>query len=94
MTYFVNESGDQEDFIDKRGGAASVSQATFAFGPIYDDGTYQYFGEAVPGSATTASVWRVSRMHKTTKQIMWAGGDSNFDNVFSPEGTVTGFTYS
>lgn len=53
------------------------------FGPIYNDGTYKYFGEAAPGTALDAKQWRVSRMVIATSQIQYAGGDDTFNNLFT-----------
>jgi hypothetical protein len=34
--------------------------------------TYTYFGEAVPGSVTSAAVWQLSQMTKATGDIYYA----------------------
>ena len=68
-----------------------------AGGPIYDDGTYKYFGEAEPGTTLNSADWRVSRMNNTTKQIEWAnldGTKANFDNLFTDVATVAALIYS
>ena len=52
------------------GGATPVAEVALAFGPIYDDGTYKYFGEAAAGTALTAALWRVSRMAIATSQVL------------------------
>lgn len=46
--------------------------------------TVIYKGEAVPGSLTSASVWRVRKLTLTGDDVAetWADGDSNFDNVW------------
>ncbi len=75
-------------------GAAVVSDSDYALGPIYDDGTWQYFGEAVPGSAVGAASWKVYRVNKTTGQTEYANGNSNATNVYIDAATVTGFPYS
>ncbi len=46
-----------------------------------------YVGDAVPGTADSASVWRIKRITETTTAgsdavIEWADGDANFDNVW------------
>lgn len=49
----------------------------------YDEGaTYTYIGEAVPGTATSAASWRIKRLTNADNTIVWAGGDSNFNNVW------------
>jgi hypothetical protein len=60
-----------------------------AMGPIYNDGTYKYYGEALPGTLVGASSWRISRMNITTKQVDWADGNADFDNPYTDENTVT-----
>lgn len=46
--------------------------------------TVIYKGEALPGSLTSASVWRVRKLTLTGDDVAetWADGDSNFDNVW------------
>lgn len=75
------------------GGAALVVDGALASGPIYDNGTYKYFGEAVPGTALAAAFWRVSRMEIATGRIQWADGNADFDNVFTNLTTVAALTY-
>lgn len=64
-----------------------------ALGPIYNDGTYKYFGEAAPGTATTAAAWRVSRMKISNSQIQWVDG-GNFSQVYDVEVTIKNLTYA
>ena len=68
--------------------------APMAQGPIYQDATYKYFGEAAPGSALTNPEWRVSRMNLTTSQLQWADGNANFDNVYTDLATVAAMTFA
>ncbi len=65
-----------------------------ASGPIYEDATYKYFGEAEPGTVLNSSKWRVSRMNKITLQIEWADGNGDFDNRFTDLTLVAGLLYS
>ena len=72
-------------------------ELALAGGPIYEDATYKYFGEAEPGTALTAAKWRVSRMNISTKQIEWANVDgvkANFDNLFTDLTIVAALTYT
>lgn len=49
-----------------------------------------YVGEAAPGAATSASVWRVRRVTSTEDTILeWADGDSAFDNVWDNRASLT-----
>jgi hypothetical protein len=47
-------------------------------------GSFTYIGEALPGSPTAASVWRIQRLEEVGEDsiIIWADGNSNFDNVW------------
>lgn len=55
-----------------------------------DEGaTYTYIGEADPGSAEGDAVWRVKRMTNATTTILWADGDTNFDNVWTNRASLT-----
>ena len=71
-----------------------TKDAPMAKGPTYQDATYKYFGEAVPGSALTNPEWRVSRMNLTTSQLQWADGNANFDNVYTDLATVAAMTFA
>jgi len=37
-------------------------------------GTVTYFGEAVPGTATSSAKWRIAEMTNATKTILYANG--------------------
>jgi len=74
--------------------AQGIFEAPIAFGPIYENATHKFFGEAAPGTALTAASWRVSRMSLTDSQIEWADGDSNFDNVFTNVTIVEALSFS
>jgi len=74
-------------------GSAHVADGALALGPIYDNGTYKYFGEARPGVALTAAAWRVSRLTVANSRIQWADGNGEFDNVFTDLSTVASLTY-
>ena len=53
--------------------------------------TYEYIGLAVPGSATSASLWRISRETIATGELLYADGDANFDNIWD---NYTSLSYS
>lgn len=44
------------------------------------DGDDVYWAEALPGSETTDEVWRANKYENSTGRILFADGDSNFDN--------------
>jgi hypothetical protein len=56
----------------------------------YDAGvTYTYIGEAVPGSLLADDVWRIKRLTNADNTIVWADGDSSFDNVWNDRASLT-----
>jgi len=62
------------------------------------EGDYIYKGEADPGTATDAPLWRVKRIAKVVGgdgvadyRTQWADGDANFDNIWDNR---LGLTYS
>lgn len=75
-------------------GSAHITGGALALGPVYSNSTYQYFGEAVPGTALTAAAWRVSRLTIATNRIEWADGNGKFDNVFTDLSTVAALSFS
>lgn len=54
-------------------------------------GGVSYIGEAVPGSITSASVWRIKRMTETGPNvaIVWADGDASFDNIWDNRASLS-----
>jgi len=50
---------------------------------------YTYYCEAVPGTASSAASWRISRMTNATGVIQWADGDAGFDNVADNRASLT-----
>ena len=74
-------------------GAAHTIDGALAFGPIYNDGTYQYFGEAEAGTLEATAAWRISRMNITTSQIQWVD-DGNFTQIYAVEATIAALTYA
>lgn len=54
------------------------------------DGYVTYVGQAVIGSASSASVWQIQKIDETTGTIItWADGDDNFDNVWDNYAVLT-----
>jgi len=55
----------------------------------FDEGaTYTYIGEALPGSLVGDAVWRVKRLTNADTTILWADGDSSFDNVWNDRASL------
>lgn len=62
------------------------------YNEIIDDYTtagYTYFCEARIGIAASVAEWRISRYRASTGELMWADGDSNFDNVAADRAALT-----
>ena len=54
-----------------------------------DEGaTYTYIGEALPGVVNADAAWRVKRMTNADNTIVWADGDSSFDNVWDDRASL------
>ena len=52
--------------------------------------TVSYVGEAAAGSAESAAAWRVKRIDESAgTSILWADGDTNFDNVWDDRTSLT-----
>lgn len=46
--------------------------------------TITYIGEADPGSATSASTWRIKRLDSSSGLVVtWANGTADFDKVWN-----------
>lgn len=64
-----------------------------ASGPIYNDGTYKYFGEAKPASPLTSPVWKVSRMNISTSYVQWVDGGRP-TQVYTDVATVAALSFA
>lgn len=52
-----------------------------------------YVGEAVPGSLDTDAVWRIKKIDETTGlSVLWANGNTNFDNRWDQRATVINYS--
>lgn len=56
---------------------------------IVEGATYSYFGFATPGSSTTDSVWKIKRITNSTGDVLFADGDSEFNNIWTNYGSLT-----
>lgn len=64
----------------------STSQYTLR---VDDGDTYMYIGQATPGTATSAASWRIKRLTQADLTIVWADGDSSFNNVWDDHATLS-----
>lgn len=58
------------------------------------DGVYTYIGEALPGTSTSASSWRIKRVEEQAGgdyEILWADGTADFVNIWDNH---LSYTYS
>ena len=54
-----------------------------------DEGaTYTYIGEALPGALAAAAEWRIKRLTNATNAIEWAGGNSDFVQVWDDRASL------
>jgi hypothetical protein len=50
---------------------------------LQDNGTYTFIGKAEPGSLESDPVWQIQRLTNATTTILYADGDSNFNNIWT-----------
>ena len=71
----------------------TVDQVNLTFRQSYDSsGRLEYYGEAVAGSLTSTSVWRISnRTYSGNKLsgLLWADGNTKFDNEWDERGNLS-----
>lgn len=64
-------------------GSLTVETSSTPYTIRMDDGaTYLYIGKAAIGSSTASAVWQVQRITQADTTIIWADGNSNFDNIW------------
>lgn len=77
------------------GSTISSSGGATAYATRLDDystANISYIGKAVPGTATSAAAWQISRMDETTGTVItFADGNASFDNIWDNR---TGLTYA
>ncbi len=55
-----------------------------------DEGaTYTYVGNAAPGSSTADAVWQIKRITNADTTVLFADGNSNFDNIYDDRASLT-----
>jgi hypothetical protein len=55
-----------------------------------DEGsTYVYIGHAIPGASTADDVWRIQRLTVASNAIVFADGNSNFDNIWDNRASLS-----
>lgn len=62
-------------------GGISADSTTLSI-RMNDGATYIYVGKAAIGSATSGAVWQVQRITQADTTILWADGNSSFDNIW------------
>lgn len=80
--------------IDQKTGNQSISitDMVMGFGPIYQDATYKYFGEAAAGTALTDAKWSVSRMRISDSYVQYADSGKP-TQVYTDLATVAALTF-
>ena len=56
-----------------------------------DTGTYEYIGNAVPGSSDSSGVWQIKRITVASGDILFASGNLKFDKIWDDR---AGYGYS
>jgi parallel beta-helix repeat protein len=80
----------QDDIITELQAILAASGGTSSYALRYDEGaTYTYIGEANPGEVTSAASWRVKRLTNADNTIVWADGDSDFDNIWDNRASLS-----
>ena len=70
--------------------AIPVSSASYTIELDEASATITYVGEANPGTATSASTWRIKRLDSSSGLVVtWANGTSNFDKVWNDRASYT-----
>lgn len=55
---------------------------------IDEGATYTYIGYAEPGTLTDAATWKIKRMTNASGVVVWADGNSRFDNVWDDRASL------
>lgn len=71
---YDNQKGDLGFAYSIPAPLASIVDSSTTAGSVYTC-------EAMPGSASSAAVWRISKKVTSTGVTTWADGNGNFDNV-------------
>lgn len=71
--------------------ASSLQSDLTLIKKVDESGSDTFVGEAAPGSADSSAVWRISRITATGSDlvILWADGNSNFDNVWNNRASLS-----
>lgn len=51
--------------------------------------TYTYIGYSNPGASEASAVWRIKRMTNATGSVVFADGNTRFDNVWADRASLT-----
>jgi len=73
-------------------GVVSEQFSDLQFDFIWDtaSATISYFGEAQPGTPTSAAAWRLRRLDTTSGIVLrYAGGDSHFKHIWDNRASLT-----
>ncbi len=54
-----------------------------------EQATYTYIGKALPGTATSAASWKISRLENSSGSITWADAVSTLTKVWDNRATYT-----
>lgn len=80
---------EYEDQVGTNGAGHVVDGALAEIIDQTSSATYYYHCEAIPGTATSAAAWRISRLTVASGVVQWADGNGKFDNVADNRTSLT-----
>lgn len=87
--YSSNDDYDVKKITTPDGDLQEVSVSSALTVRVDTDATYKYVGWALPGTSESSADWRIARWKIANVQaLLWADGDSEFDNVWSDRATL------
>ncbi len=67
-----------------------LNTASALYALRYDEGaTYTYIGDAAAGTADAAASWRIKRLTNADNTIIFADGNTNFDNIWTNRASLS-----
>lgn len=68
--------------------AVSTNPADYSV-RIDEGATYTYIGYADPGVGVASALWKIKRLTNADSTILWADGNSSFDNVWNDRASLS-----
>ena len=81
---------DKDDVVLSFTSSGALKSSNPDYITFTDDGaTYTYIGNAVTGSVSTDSVWRIKRVTEADGTVLFADSSSNFEKQWDQRATYT-----